>query len=145
MSVVVVPNPRDRVERAVRELLRSLAELPTPPTLRVAEVEGAVACLIQVWDARVTMPTVGGERRRRATGARSGCRADVLEVVRSAGRAVTRKEVLRALRLGGKPHGPGTVAKALAELTAGGELVNWKDKQGYRLPAWVRKRPTLFG
>jgi hypothetical protein len=36
------------------------------------------------------------------------------------------------------------VAKALAELTAAGELVNRKDKRGYRLPEWARPHPTLF-
>lgn len=140
-----VPSARDEVERAARELLRVLSVRSGTPSLRVAEVEGSVACLIQVWDARGTMPTVGAERRRRSTSARSECREDVLEVVRTAGEAVTRKEVLRALRLAGKIHGTGTVAKALAELTTSGELVNPKDKKGYRLPAWVRPHPTLFG
>ena len=43
-------------------------------------------------------------------------------------------------------HGAGTVAKALAELTAAGELVNPKDKRGYRLPEWPRRTrtPSLF-
>ena len=43
---VVSADPRAAVEKAARELLRALAELPAPPTLRVAEVEGGVACLI---------------------------------------------------------------------------------------------------
>jgi hypothetical protein len=38
----------------------------------------------------------------------------------------------------------GTVAKALADLTAAGELVNPRDKRGYRLPGWVRPHPSLF-
>jgi hypothetical protein len=37
------------------------------------------------------------------------------------------------------------VAKGLADLTAAGALVNPRDKRGYRLPAWVRPRLTLFG
>jgi hypothetical protein len=45
----VSADPKATVECAVRELLRVLAELPVPPTLRVAEVDGRVACLIQVW------------------------------------------------------------------------------------------------
>jgi hypothetical protein len=36
----VTVDPRATVESAVRELLRVLAELPVPPTLRVAEVDG---------------------------------------------------------------------------------------------------------
>src|SRR5215510_2402718 len=31
-------------------------------------------------------------------------------------------------------HGPGTVAKALADLTKAGELLNPQDRRGYRLP-----------
>jgi hypothetical protein len=39
----------------------------------------------------------------------------------------------------------GTVAKALADLTATGELVNPKDKKGYRPAGWRRdKTPSLF-
>jgi hypothetical protein len=104
-----------------------------------------VACLIQVWDAARRMPTVGAERRRRASGGRAGCKADIVEVVRAAGQALTRKEVIRALKLAGKQHGVGTVAKALADLTATGELVNPKDKKGYRLAGWKRDQtPSLF-
>jgi hypothetical protein len=52
---------------------------------------------------------------------------------------------LRALKSAGERHGPGTVAKALGDLTAAGELVNPKDKKGYRLSGWKRDRtPSLF-
>jgi hypothetical protein len=64
----VTVDPRAAAEKAARDLLRALAELPVPPTLRVAEVDGRVACLIQVWDATRLMPTTGAERRRRASG-----------------------------------------------------------------------------
>jgi hypothetical protein len=59
---------------------------------------------------------------------------------------MTREEVVKALRAAGKDHGAGTVAKALADLTAAGALVNPKDKRGYRLPEWVRRSqtPSLF-
>ena len=139
-------TPRAAVELAARELLRSLAALPTPPTLRVADADGELACLILVWNAAQPMPTVGGERRRRVSGGRAGCKEDIVAVVGEAGRPLTRKEVLKALRAAGKRHGPGTVAKALADLTTAGELVNPKDKRGYRLPVWVRRdrTPSLF-
>jgi hypothetical protein len=66
-------------------------------------------------------------------------------VVSAAGRALTCKEVVRALREARKPHGPGTVAKALAELTKSGELVNPLDKKGYRPSGWKRAiPPSLF-
>ena len=64
--------------------------------------------------------------------------------LRAANRPLTRKQVLKAIRATGKDHGYGTVAKALADLTAAGELVNPKDKRGYRLPAWDREHPNLF-
>src|SRR5688572_25474737 len=94
-------DPRAAVEQAARDLLRALAELPIPPTVRVADAEGSVACLIQVWDARRAMPT-GPERRRRSGGGREGCRGDILAVVRAAGHPLTRKEVVKALRQAGK-------------------------------------------
>jgi len=142
----MMPGPRDAVEKAARDLLRVLAVLPDPPTLRVADSEGRVACLVLVWDASHPLPTAGAERRRRGNGQRAGCKADVVEVLQAAGRPLTRKEVVKALRSGGKDHGPSTVAKALADLTATGELVNPKDKRGYRLPGWVRRHqtPSLF-
>ena len=50
-----------------------------------------------------------------------------------------------ALKAAGKRHGPGTVAKALADLTSAGELVNRKDKKGYRLAGWLRSAtPSMF-
>jgi Fe2+ or Zn2+ uptake regulation protein len=90
------------------------------------------------------MPVAAAERRKR-TGGRQECKRDVMQVVREAGRALTRKEVVKALRLAGKDHGPGTVAKALADLTSAGELVNLKDKRGYRLPGRGKDgTPSLF-
>jgi hypothetical protein len=127
-------DPQAAVKRAARELLGRLAELAEPPTLRVADADGRVACLIQVWGVNGMMPTVAGHRRK--AGGRAGCRSDILAVVGAAGRALTYKEVVRALREAGTPHGPGTAMKALAELTRTGELVNPKDKRGYRLASW---------
>jgi hypothetical protein len=66
----------------------------------------------------------------------------VLAAVRAAGRPLTRKEVVRALRAAGTPHGPGTVNKALADLTAAGELVNPRDRRGYRMKDWPRRPRT---
>jgi hypothetical protein len=69
----------------------------------------------------------------------------VLAAVRAAGCPLTRKEVVRALKESGAAHGAGTVAKALAELTASGELVNLRNKKGYRLPEWRSgDTPNLF-
>jgi hypothetical protein len=137
-------DPRTAVARAARELLGFLAELAEVPTLRVADADGGVACLIQVWKVPGRMPTAAGERRQ-ASGGRAECRADILAVIRTAGRAMTHKQLVRALRDASRPHGPGTVMKALAELTRSGELVNPKDKRGYRLASWPTPgTPPLF-
>jgi hypothetical protein len=110
----------------------------------VAEADGRLACLIQVWDADRVMPVAAAERRRRANGGRADCKRDILAVVKAANRPLTRKQVVRALKAAGLDHGVGTVAKALADLTAAGELVNPLDKRGYRLPSWDRQHPNLF-
>jgi hypothetical protein len=36
------------------------------------------------------------------------------------------------------------VAEALAELTKAKELLNRRDKRGYRLPEWLPKNRSLF-
>ena len=137
-------DPRAAVERAARELLRRLAERADPPTLRVAEVEGAVACLIQVWDARRLMPTVGAER----SGGRSGGGPSARRTCwRSCGRRVGRSPERRfcgRLRLAEKHHGPGTVAKALADLHRDGGTREPQGDKRYRMPEWRRKTPGLF-
>ena len=134
------------VQRWAKELLKELASSgPGMGTARVAEEAGGLACLVQVWPAGEAMPTAADEAS--LPGARRArCRADVMAVVERAGRPLTRKEVVRALRGGGRGrgHGGGTVEKALAELTRAGQLVNTRDKTGYRLPGWVRPGPTLF-
>jgi hypothetical protein len=48
---------------------------------------------------------------------------DIIAAIREAGEPLTRKELVRILRSRRKPHGVGTIAKALADLTASGELV----------------------
>ncbi|HET6574527.1 MAG TPA: hypothetical protein VFG68_13045 [Fimbriiglobus sp.] len=137
-------DPRTVASRAARDLLLALADLPSRAALRVTEADGRLACLILVWDASRVMPAVAAEKQMRMGGRRADCKRDILEVVRVADRPLTRKQVLKALRAAGRDHGYGTVAKALADLTACGELLNPKDKRGYRLPAWDREHPNLF-
>jgi hypothetical protein len=140
------PDPRAIIEKAARTLLSALGDCSQPPTLRVAEVDGQFACLIQVWDSAEAMPMIGPERRQRPNSARAECKTDIIEVMGGSGHPLTRKEIVRELRLAGKHHGGGTVDKALADLTATGGLVNPRDKKGYRLPDWMRRRrtPSLF-
>ena len=139
-----MPTARSVIELKAVELLRALAELPgsSGGVVRVAAGEGELACLIQVWPAGMLMPTASAERGRVAGGSRAKCRGEVLAAVRAAGRSVTRKEVIKALRAGGAAYAPGTVGKVLADLTAAGELVNPRDKRGYRLPDWPRRPRT---
>jgi hypothetical protein len=135
---------RAAVAAAARELLRLLGDSPGPVAVRVTEADGRLACLVTVWEVGAVMPTAAGQRRR---GERAECKRDILAAVREAGRPLTRKQLVRVLRAGGTGHGPGTVAKALADLTAAGELVNRKDKRGYRMPDWPKPPTTrsLFG
>lgn len=138
-----MPDPaRIIVERWALDLLRELSTRPgAGGPLRVAEAAGGLACLVVVWPAGQPMPTARGKRKR---GGREQCRVDVLAVLRAVGHPLTRKEVIGAVREQGLGHGPGTVAKALADLTASRVLVNHMDKRGYRLPEWSRPHPTLF-
>ena len=65
--------------------------------------------------------------------------------VGAARRALTHKEAVQELRQAGRRYGPGTVFKALSELTRGGGLVNRRDRRGYALPAWREdKTPGPF-
>src|SRR5262249_39473356 len=73
-----------------------LARLPSPPTLRVADSEGRVACLVLVWDTSRPLPTTGAERRRRANGQRAGCKADVIGVLQAAARAAVSLSLIYA-------------------------------------------------
>src|SRR5262249_56466576 len=74
-TTVMATDARSVVEEKARELLRTLAELSVRVgPLREAEVEGGLACLIQVWPAGEVMPVASAERRRRGDGARGGWR-----------------------------------------------------------------------
>jgi len=136
-------EPRAVVEAAVRSLLTSLGELAEP--VRVTDTTGQVACLILVWPAGESMPST--DRLPRDGGHRAECKQDILRVVRAVSRPLTRKQLVRLLREAKTGHGPGTIAKALADLTKSGQLVNRMDKRGYRLPEKHRAdtTPSLFG
>ncbi|QEL14816.1 hypothetical protein PX52LOC_01714 [Limnoglobus roseus] len=127
-------------------MLRLLSGLAGALPLRVTDADGKLACLIQVWDATRPMPTASAARRPRSPGQRAGCKGDILAAIRDAGRPLTRKQIVKLFRDERKGHGPGTVAKALADLTKAGELVNPKDKRGYRLAEWPRaeRTPSMF-
>lgn len=135
-------DPRATVQTAARELLRLLSAQPALPKLRVAEADGGLACLIQVWDASGPMPIATQPKG----GRRAGCRQDIVQAIRDVGLPLTRKQLVKAFRDAKKAHGPGTIAKALADLTSAGELVNPRDKRGYRLSEWPRRprTPSLF-
>jgi hypothetical protein len=136
---------RGVIEVWVEELFERLEAVGAPlPRARVAAARNGLTCVVQVWPVRTQMPTASGERRVPGSRRRQ-CREDVIAVVSAAGHPLTRKEVIRALKDAKTGHGVGTIAKALAELTASGEMVNTRDRRGYRLPSWVRRQPSLFG
>jgi hypothetical protein len=144
MHVHSQSGSRGIIERWLEGLLKELAESGEAlPRARVAAAGEGLACLVQVWPMRTRMPTakeerlVPGYRRKR-------CREDVIAVVSAARHPMTRKEVVRALKDAKAGHGMGTIAKALADLTASGELVNTRDRRGYRLASWIRHQPSLF-
>ncbi len=141
-----MPTPRAQAEAAARQLAKRLAKLPKTPGFRVVETGGRMAVLVVVWDAGELMPTAAAERRTRGDGKREECKAAILAAVAAAGRPLTTKDLGRALKERHAGHGPGTIVKALADLTAAGLLVNTRDKRGYRLPEWVRRdrTPSLF-
>ncbi|QEL17373.1 hypothetical protein [Limnoglobus roseus] len=134
---------RTLVESAARELIRLLARTASPTSVRVTEAGSGLACMIQVWDPAAVMPTAAGEKRDHH---RAGCKQAILDAIRAAGEPLTRKQIVKLFRDNRAGHGPGTVAKALADLTKDGTLVNPKDKRGYRLAEWPKpqKGPTLF-
>src|SRR5688572_24047351 len=73
------PDARSVVEEMTQQLLGALADLGRPvAALRVADADGELACLIQVWPAAAAMPVAAAERRRRANGARAQCKEDLL-------------------------------------------------------------------
>lgn len=131
-------NPTQVADVAATQLLEALVGLGQP--VQVCRTAGGLTCVVQVY------PTKTGAPRAVLSERRAQCRRDIVAAVRAAGRAITRKQLMRTLRERGTPHGLGTVAKALAELTKGGELVNRKDKHGYRLPEWPKpsRTPSLF-
>ncbi|HYH69416.1 MAG TPA: winged-helix domain-containing protein [Urbifossiella sp.] len=118
---------------AAREHAR-LSDDPGPA--RALEVVGRVACMVQVWPASSQMPP-GSLPLPVPDGALERCKAAILEAVHYHGAPVLRKQLLTLLREAGEHYGASTVAKALARLTAAGELVNRRGARGYRLPEWA--------
>ena len=137
-------DPHAVAATAARALLEAIADVGPSLSVRVTDELAGVACQILVWEASVAMPTVSRARRERAACEREGCRAAIVAAIEAAGRPLTRRAVVRALKDAGGGHGEGTVAKALAELTRDGLLDNPRDRKGYRLAAWRERRPRLF-
>jgi len=137
-------DPHQVVADLAARLLDQLAGLDRP--LRHCHGVGGLGCLIQVWPGGGRLPVAdappAATTRAAASDRRAKCRSDILDTIRAVGHALTRKKLISELKKAGTPHGGGTVAKALAELTRAGELVNRKDKHGYRLPEWPKPSPT---
>ena len=103
-------EPRTVVARYAADLLRELtARAGRMGPVRVTDAASGLACMVLVWATDARMPTASGEQPppSKSRGGRERCREDILAAVRAAGRLVTRKEVVRALRTAGPTTGPG--------------------------------------
>jgi hypothetical protein len=69
-------------------------------------------------------------------------RAGVILALFRAGRPLTRRPLVRVRRERHPPHWPGTIAMALTGLASAGELLNPRDRRGYRLPDRAKPSPT---
>jgi hypothetical protein len=137
---------REAIDAVARHALAALTDHPGPA--RAVVCGGGRVCLVAVWSVG-PMPTGSTPLSDPTPSARrTGCRADILAALTTAGVPLTRRQLVRVLRQRRTPHGSGTVAKALAELTRSGRLHNPKDKIGYRLtgmpPAPPPHTPDLF-
>jgi hypothetical protein len=94
-------------------------------------VAGPLAARIQVWPAGAYPPEPNRPSRRRS---QTVCEADLLAVLRAAGRRLTKPEIDRRLETRGRAHGDSTIQHALARLVRAGLLVNAYDGRGYGLP-----------
>lgn len=122
-------DPRLVVQTAARQLLESLPFLDRP--VRVADAVAGVLVVVQITPRPTAfpLPTLAGERKARGPQKRAACKAAIAEAL--AGGPLTRQRLVNALR--GR-HSVSSIAKALAEMTAGGDLANPRDGLGYRLP-----------
>lgn len=119
---------------AENALLRLLADLPaaTPAITVQARLNGLGAVLRIGPPTDVPLASVGENRGRMSSRDREVFDAVAVEVARL-GRRVLGYEVRAALKAAGIRWGVSTVNTTLADLVAGGYLVNDNDKRGYGL------------
>jgi hypothetical protein len=121
------------VDAKVAELLDLLAPLAVAADGGLVRqvVAGPLAARIQVWPAGAYPPEPNRPPRQRS---HTVCEADLLAVLRAAGRRLTKPEIDRRLEARGRCHGDSTIQHALARLVRAGLLVNAYDGRGYGLP-----------
>lgn len=135
------------VVRHARQIAAEQAMKRFPPTCRIVESSGNCGVMVTVWDHRDVMPTAGSTRRPKPgpKGLKDVVKAAILDAIGAAGKPLTTKDVARELREARVVVGASTVLKALAELTQAGQLVNPRDRRGYRLPGDAPPAaPSLF-
>jgi hypothetical protein len=121
------------VDAKLAEILELLAPLSVAADGGLVRqiVAGPLAARIQVWPAGAYPPEPNRPPRRKS---RTACEADLLAILRSAGRRLTKPEIDRRLEVRGRAHGDSTIQHALTRLVRAGVLVNAYDGQGYGLP-----------
>ena len=121
------------VDAKLAELLDLLAPLAVAADGGLVRqvAAGPLAARIQVWPAGAYPPEPNRSPRRRS---RTACEADLLAILRSAGRRLTKPEIDQRLEARGRAHGDSTIQHALARLVRAGLLVNAYDGRGYGLP-----------
>jgi hypothetical protein len=92
---------------------------------------GPLAARVQIWPVGTPPPM---PNRSPADRPLTACEADVLAVVRAAGRRITKPEIDLRLETLGRAHGDSTILRALARLVRVGQLSNAHDRRGYGVP-----------
>jgi hypothetical protein len=136
-----MPTPRAAIERRIAEVFAELPAGSVPTTFRAVGEADGVAWMLMLWPTTGPMPAIRSPITSGGCGPRSACRAAILDLFRTVGRPLKLTSVVHRLS---DRFGESTVAKALAELMKSGELVNPRDRRGYRLPELVGGPPSLF-
>jgi hypothetical protein len=121
------------VEAKLAELLGLLGPLAKAAVGGLVRevVSGPLAARIQVWPAGALPPEPNRPPRKRTP---TACEADLLSVLRAAGRNLTKPEIERRLDTLGRTHGDSTLLRTLARMVRTGVLTNAHDGHGYGLP-----------
>jgi hypothetical protein len=114
------------LEARLLKILSEMGEIPED-SHRIETAFCGRTVLLQLLPVNVT-PTAPREPR-------TDCERDCMDILRSAPKAMTRPEILKAIEREGKLWGESTIARALADLVSDGVLENNRKKGGYFIPS----------